>query len=158
MKDGEVRELYFLTPFRIMPAASQGVSSPTFQPYGTGNPNQNFEPRVHQEQPEYGGRPGPYGKGKGKEKGKGKGKEKCKGKGKGQHEHLTAKTLDGREICFNYNNLSQSCNGSCNRLHVCRIQGCFKRHPMYEHETPAPGSRVGGSLDDAIAGVAANHD
>ena len=61
-----------------------------------------------------------------------------KGKGgKGKHNGLSlvSTTPDGRQICFAYN--AQGCtNPSCPRVHVCRVQGCFKEHPASQHQNP----------------------
>ena len=61
-----------------------------------------------------------------------------KGKGsKGKHNGLplVSATPDGRQICFAYN--AQGCtNPSCPRVHVCRVQGCFKDHPASQHQNP----------------------
>ena len=83
----------------------------------------------------------------------GKGKW-SKGKGKGGS-HWTGRRQDktpvgkpvaktpgpyGKEICFSYNNKDKGCSGGkCGRLHVCRIQGCFQKHPMFEHEKYSKG-------------------
>ena len=60
-----------------------------------------------------------------------------KGKGKGKLKGLTlvSTTPDGRQICFAFN--AQGCtNPSCPRVHVCRVQGCFKEHPAFQHQNP----------------------
>ena len=51
---------------------------------------------------------------------------------------LVSTTPDGKQICYAYN--SQGCKDSkCQRLHVCRVAGCFKEHPAHQHETAVAG-------------------
>eukprot|EP00439_Symbiodinium_sp_Y106_P029631 s9822_g3.t1 len=81
------------------------------------------------------------GKGRGNSKGKhGKGvkggrddnKGESKGGAKGKSDHaLWTHTPDGRQICFPFN--AQGCDGSCGRVHVCRVRGCMQPHPMWQH-------------------------
>ena len=66
------------------------------------------------------------GKPKGKDKwssGKGDKGDRSDGKGKGKGK-LTANAPDGRQICFDYSTVG--CDGSCGRLHICRVRGCGK--------------------------------
>ena len=72
----------------------------------------------------------------GREKGKGgKGGTKQFANRRGKFT-LVGATPDNREICYAYNDPSKKgrCPGNCNRLHVCRILGCYAKHPMYEHK------------------------
>ena len=81
---------------------------------------------------------------KGAKGAKGKGKKgKNKGKGKtwdsqeprvypGSNHELVTHTPDGREICYTYSIKGKTCNGRCNRIHICRIKGCNSKHPTYE--------------------------
>lgn len=71
------------------------------------------------------------GKGQGKRGSKGKGGSKGEGKGsgKGKGKQWYSKTVDGRAICYAYNNADETCEGACGRVHVCRI--CFGKHPAY---------------------------
>ena len=82
----------------------------------------------HTEFNNYQGSPYKWTKGGGKKGGKGKSKQK----GKGNSEHsLVSFTDDNKQICFAYN--AQGCTGGCNRVHVCRVRGCGKAHPMWQH-------------------------
>ena len=63
-----------------------------------------------------------------KTKGKGQGKAV---KGKNAANGLTSRTPDGRSICFAFNN--EGCDGKCGMAHVCRVKGCYQKHPMAEH-------------------------
>ena len=83
-------------------------------------------------------------RGKGKDRGSGKGgkgsnNRAAAGGGKrGKDPKKTAlawKTPDGRDICFGYN--AGTCSGECSRLHVCRVKGCYKEHPMSAHPQDA---------------------
>ena len=93
-------------------------------------------------------RPCKWHKGKGKDnkggaKWGGKGKDRKGGKGgksasdpalKGLQ--LVWRTPEGRDICFAFN--SQGCtNPSCERLHVCRVKGCYQPHAATEHKQKA---------------------
>jgi hypothetical protein len=76
----------------------------------------------------YNGAPQQKGKGKGSYW---KGKQQLKVKlGK-----PTGKTSDNRRICFTFNKGAGECDGGCNMLHICRLQGCFLKHPMTECTT-----------------------
>ena len=107
--DNSLRDLYFVTPFLANLAAGGGRDGP----YTKGG----------------GGKAGwvpkddawTWAKGEGKGKGKG-GKPKGKGKGKGAKgkPSLHYKTLDGRDICFAFNN-REACDGKCGRIHACQI-------------------------------------
>ncbi|CAE7268938.1 unnamed protein product, partial [Symbiodinium pilosum] len=44
---------------------------------------------------------------------------------------LVDRTPDGREICFAFN--AQGCDGTCGRIHICRVRGCGEAHAMWEH-------------------------
>ena len=60
---------------------------------------------------------------------------KSSGKGsfgkRGGNRLFHANTIDGRQICFAYNNKDQGCDGNCGRVHVCRI--CTGAHPAWWH-------------------------
>ena len=71
---------------------------------------------------------------------RGKGKT---GKSKGKDSRLAGlqlawRTPDGRDLCFAYN--SGSCDNSCNRVHQCRVKGCYGDHPAIQHREKAKGS------------------
>ena len=78
---------------------------------------------------------GKDGNGKGGKDGNGKGKAIGGGGGAGQG-GLAGSTLDGRRICFTWNN-GEHCAADCGMLHVCRIRGCYNaNHPMVRHGAP----------------------
>lgn len=137
--DSQIKEQYFTSPIalqgrthqdRSMPPSSQWKKRP-FEGY------QQWQPS---------GKGGKAGKGKGKG-GKGKGKSPRFGRASGTHsEHgLVSHTPDGREICFAFN--GQGCDGACGRVHVCRVRGCTKQHPMWQHfaEQQKDGGSKGGT-------------
>jgi len=84
-------------------------------------------------------RPRKWQKGKGKDW-KGGGKDGKGGKGgKGAADpalkglQLVWRTPEGRDICFAFN--SQGCqNPKCERLHICRVKGCYQDHSAREHK------------------------
>ena len=39
------------------------------------------------------------------------------------------KTLEGKPICYKYNNRDAKCDGGCGRAHVCQL--CLGEHPRY---------------------------
>ena len=98
-------------------------------------------------------RPRKWHKGKGKDKdGKGSGKDSKGHKGKDDKGDkwgkastsdpalkglvLVWRTPEGRDICFAFN--SQGCtNPKCERLHVCRVKGCYQDHSAREHKQKA---------------------
>ena len=104
--DAELKETYFTTPVALRAAMSaqadppqQKWQRPNTKGYGKFQ-SSNF-------------------KGKGKS-GKGKGKEVRK---ELQGLSLAWRTPDNRELCFSYN--TGSCDGKCNRVHQCRVKGCY---------------------------------
>ena len=116
MKDGVVKERFFLTPAAYNALTSLGGKrdksrSVRRDRWNYSNPSS-----------------GSWG-GKGKAKG-GKGK---KGGGKSLH----SKTPDGREICYAWNNKEQRCRHKCGRVHVCQI--CFGQHPAHACKGPSAG-------------------
>ena len=48
-----------------------------------------------------------------------------------QRQATERRTPDGREICFAFN--AQGCDGSCGRIHVCRVKGCNEPRAMWQH-------------------------
>ena len=135
-KDPELKERFFTSPIALQPQALEpGFLKRAWSGNGLGKGN-GWPSDV------------PFNKWgrKGKEKGnpkgfkgffdfKGNGK---KGKGKTkQTDHqrsansLIDRTPDGREVCFAFN--AQGCDGSCGRVHICRVRGCGEAHAMWEH-------------------------
>ena len=113
--DAELKETYFTTPVALRAAMSaqadppqQKWQRPNTKGYGKFQ-SSNF-------------------KGKGKS-GKGKGKEVRK---ELQGLSLAWRTPDNRELCFSYN--TGSCDGKCNRVHQCRVKGCYGDHPAIKHK------------------------
>ena len=116
-EDTEIKELYFTSPvtFSAMqrPAKFSRVEEPQLR---LGESNK--------------------GKGKGK-----KGKSASEGKGKskkgsilpGTNLVLVSHTPDGKEICYRYNMKGKSCDGTCGRVHVCRVKNCNASHPAFDH-------------------------
>ena len=45
---------------------------------------------------------------------------------------LAWRTPDNRELCFGYN--TGNCNGKCDRVHQCRVKGCYMDHPAIKHK------------------------
>jgi hypothetical protein len=125
-KDTELKELYFTTPIAIGSRGASGSGSATSGippppgPHPAGN-------RKKRKAEAYLAKQAANAAGKGTKGTKGKGK----GKGKEGKSDLASSTPDGRQICFAYN--AGGCAGSCGRVHVCRIKGCFKDHTMAEH-------------------------
>ena len=78
------------------------------------------------------------GKHKGDSKGDAKGKSKVNMVSHWRGLELVSQTPDGRQICYNYNS-AKGCDGSCGRVHVCRVKGCMQQHTVAEH------SKAGGS-------------
>ena len=122
VKDTELKELYFTTPIALGGRGSTAGKVPLLDgapPPGTpgGRKKRKLEAWLAKKG---------TGKGDTTTKGKGKGKGKVKGKSE-----LLAKTPDGREICFSYN--SGNCPGDCGRVHICRVKGCGRDHPMSQH-------------------------
>lgn len=118
--DAQLKEQYFTSPIAL-----QGKT-------GRAEDNMNGGGRPWR-RPEYTGNNGPpnkWHKGSGKKGGKGKSKKGQSGKGSSEHA-LVSFTDDNRQICFAYN--AQGCKGGCNRVHVCRVRGCGKAHPMWQH-------------------------
>ena len=113
--DAEMKETYFTTPVALR-AAMTSQADP---------PQQKWL------------RPNTKGTGKFQSSNyKGKGKS-SKGKGKEVRKELQGLTLawrtpDNRELCFSYN--TGSCDGKCNRVHQCRVKGCYGDHPAIKHK------------------------
>jgi hypothetical protein len=124
-RDTELKELYFTTPIAIgsrsgATSSTSGIPAIPNVPNPAGN-------RKKRKLELYLAKQAATAAAKGTKGGKGKGK----GKGKEDKSNLASSTPDGRQICFAYN--AGGCAGSCGRVHVCRIKGCFKDHTMAEH-------------------------
>ena len=127
MKDGVVKERFFLTPAAYSAITAMG-----------GRKEKSRSPRRDRWQGGQSFQSSGSGGGKGKKGGKGR-----KGGGKILH----SKTPDGREICYAWNNKDQRCRHKCGRLHVCQI--CFGQHPAH-----AACKGGGDAKDTAGAGAA----
>eukprot|EP00435_Cladocopium_sp_Y103_P036681 s256_g9.t1 len=115
IRDPDLKEVYFTTPMALR------ASMPESQP----NKYQRFNNKGS-----FGGKQfASFSKGKSKgSKGKGKGKSmdsRLKGL------NLAWRTPDGRELCFAWN--TDDCDGSCGRIHQCRVKGCYASHKAVEH-------------------------
>ena len=115
IRDAELKETYFTTPVALraaMSSPSDGSHPFKFQRFNNkGGGGKSFTPK---------------GRGKGQ---KGKGKEIRKELAGLQ---LAWRTPDNRELCFSYN--TGSCNGKCDRVHQCRVKGCYGDHPAIKHK------------------------
>ena len=115
IRDAELKETYFTTPVALraaMSPSSDGSHPFKFQRFNNkGGGGKSFTPK---------------GKGKGP---KGKGKEIRKELAGLQ---LAWRTPDNRELCFSYN--TGSCNGKCDRVHQCRVKGCYGDHPAIKYK------------------------
>ena len=114
--DAELKETYFTTPVALRAAMAA----------------QSEHPQPKWQRPNLKGFGG-FGK---SQSGKGKGKS-SKGKGKEIRKELQGlslawRTPDNRELCFSYN--TGSCDGKCNRVHQCRVKGCYGDHPAIKHK------------------------
>ena len=123
--DPDLKEAYFTTPMALR------ASMPDPQPnkYFRGNAKGTFGPFAGKQQ---------FGHSKGKGKG-----HKGKSKGKGLDPRLKGlnlawRTPDGRELCFAWN--TGDCDGSCGRVHQCRVKGCYASHKAIEHSKGQPTS------------------
>ena len=116
IRDADLKEAFFTTPVALK-AAHSSFETP---------PNKFARPFWK----------GAYSKGYQTDKGKGKGK-KGKGKHKQQDSRLAGlslawRTPDNRELCFAWNN--GHCDGGCNRVHACRVKGCYQEHMAIDHK------------------------
>ena len=116
IRDPELKEAYFTTPVALksaMPEAQQPYKWQRFNGKGGFSGKQSH----------------PFSKGKGKS-------SKGRSKGKSQDQRLKGlslawRTPDGRELCFAWN--SGECDGSCGRVHQCRVKGCYGPHKAVDH-------------------------
>eukprot|EP00435_Cladocopium_sp_Y103_P076267 s462_g85.t1 len=122
IRDAELKETYFTTPVALraaMSSSSEGFQQNKFQRFNSKGSSKSSPSK---------------GKSKG---GKGKGKEICKGKGKEIRKELVGlqlawRTPDNRELCFGYN--TGTCTGKSDRVHQCRVKGCYGDHPAIKHK------------------------
>jgi hypothetical protein len=116
IRDPDLKEAYFTTPVALRSALSEPQ-----QP--------NKWPRFNSKGGFSGKQSSSFSKGKGKHsKGKSKGKtidQRLKGLS------LAWRTPDGRELCFAWN--GGDCDGSCGRVHQCRVKGCYGSHKAIDH-------------------------
>ena len=113
IRDADLKETYFTTPVALRAAANV-------------EPPANKWPRLGNKGTFGGKSSGQYTKGKGKG-----------GKSKGKDSRLAGlqlawRTPDGRDLCFAYN--GGKCDGKCNRVHQCRVKGCYADHPAIQHK------------------------
>lgn len=118
-QDTGVRDRYFVTPLALAGAVTRE------RPRRSRSPRRRSKPARKADQ----GRP--TGKGAGK------------GRGKNKSARLAAKTPDGRNICFAYNNSAEGCTKRCGMVHVCRK--CFGPHPMFQCRQDGGGASGGGA-------------
>ena len=124
-KDSDLKESYFTTPLALQAGEAPPWSKWQRLEYkGKG--------KEHKGDWKGDGKAGWKGHTKNKD-----GKPTHKGKyGKLGHLDLVSHTPDGREICYAFN--AQGCKGSCGRLHVCRVRGCYaSSHGAREHDVAA---------------------
>eukprot|EP00435_Cladocopium_sp_Y103_P043206 s2858_g12.t1 len=121
IRDADLKEAFFTTPMALKAAANEQ------QP--------NKWQRFNSKGSSGGKQSSSFSKGSFAGKGKSKGKSKTppvsdpRLKGLG----LAWRTPDGRELCFAWN--TGDCNGSCGRVHQCRVKGCYGDHKAVEHKT-----------------------
>ena len=122
IKDPDLKEAYFTTPMALR--ASMPEAQPNkFLRYNNKGGSGSFSGKQF----------APFTKGKGKgSKGKSKGKPadpRLKGLS------LAWRTPDQRELCFAWN--AGDCDGSCGRVHQCRVKGCYASHKAVDHAKAA---------------------
>ena len=118
IKDADLKEAYFTTPVALKSASSDSHGHPS--KYQRFNSKGSFGGKTSC----------------GPQKGKGKGKQKSKQSGVSDERlkglNLAWRTPDGRELCFAWN--TGDCDGSCGRVHQCRVKGCYSDHKAVEHK------------------------
>ena len=117
-KDADLKEAYFTTPVALRASLSEGHTNP--------NKYQRFNSKGNSGGSSTAGFA--KGKGKGKQKSKSKGPSDSRLKGL----NLAWRTPYGRELCFSWN--TGECDGSCGRVHQCRVKGCYSDHKAVEHK------------------------
>eukprot|EP00435_Cladocopium_sp_Y103_P068509 s490_g31.t1 len=110
-KDADLKEAYFTTPVALRAAATDSQPSKwqRFNSKGSGFSGKSSGSSF-----------------KGKSKGKGKFKSSNQADARLKGLNLAWRTPDGRELCFAWN--SGNCDGSCGRVHQCRVKGCYADH------------------------------
>ena len=116
IRDADLKEAFFTTPVALKSALSEAQPS-KFQRF---NSKGSFGGKSY----------GSFSKGKGKGKGKSKPSHQQDTRLKGLN--LAWRTPDNRELCFAWN--SGDCDGSCGRVHQCRVKGCYQDHKAIEHK------------------------
>ena len=134
-RDAQLKEQFFTSPIALQQVAPPPRPDPSWGQRRFRQWESDWPESPHKWQRS--------GKGRGNNKGKGgkggkggRDDHKAEGKGaggaKGKSDHaLWSHTPDGRQICFPFN--AQGCDGSCGRVHVCRVRGCMQPHPMWQH-------------------------
>eukprot|EP00435_Cladocopium_sp_Y103_P046899 s1608_g13.t1 len=110
-KDADLKEAYFTTPAALKYAASDSQPN-KWQRFNSKGGTSSFSGKSFNSS----------SKGKGKGKGKAKSSSNPDPRFKGL----------GRELCFAWN--SGDCDGSCGRVHQCRVKGCYGDHKAVEHK------------------------
>lgn len=129
-KDAQLKEQFFTSPIALQPRLQGGDHKRTWNDRWNDMPD-SWVDRNTWQRTSWKGKKGDKGR-KGGSKGKDgkhwRGEQKG---GKGSENQLISRTADGREICFPYN--AQGCDGSCGRVHICRVRGCGQAHAMWQH-------------------------
>eukprot|EP00435_Cladocopium_sp_Y103_P017334 s3745_g4.t1 len=120
IKDADLKEAYFTTPVALKSAAGESQPNKWQRFNSKGNFGGNFSGKSS----------GSSFKGKSKGKGKSKASNQADPRLKGLN--LAWRTPDGRELCFSWN--TGECDGSCGRVHQCRVRGCYADHKAVEHK------------------------
>eukprot|EP00439_Symbiodinium_sp_Y106_P017088 s3641_g2.t1 len=129
-KDAQLKEQFFTSPIALQPRLQGGDHKRTWNDRWNDMPD-TWVDRNTWQRTSWKGKKGDKGR-KGSFKGKdGKNWRGEQKGGKGSDNQLTSRTADGREICFPYN--AQGCDGSCGRVHICRVRGCGQAHAMWQH-------------------------
>ena len=131
--DPLIKERSFTTPLAISTAAGTRVTS-TIPVLKT----------VLKSNSDGGGKGKGAGRGRGRNQGRAQGRGKGKGKGGGLSvpAGCSAKTPDGRPVCFGFNDPAVRCKKSNCFEHVCGR--CFAKHPLYQ----CPGQRQAAPLGE----------
>ena len=134
-QDAQLKEQFFTSPIALQQVAPPPRHDPSWGQRRFRQWESDWPESPHKWQRSGKGRGNTKGKGGKGGKG-GRDDHKAEGKGaggaKGKSDHaLWSHTPDGRQICFPFN--AQGCDGSCGRVHVCRVRGCMQPHPMWQH-------------------------
>ena len=118
IRDPDLKEAYFTTPIALKAAATPELPPNKWQRSNNKGSSADLK-----------------GKSKG-QVGKGRGKN-SHAKGKPIQDSRLAglslawRTPDNRDLCFAWN--SGHCDGKCNRVHQCRVKGCYADHQAIHH-------------------------